>query len=51
MIVFKFWPLMVRVSDAPRFALMGFTLVITGGAAPRVNALIMEANWPSGFVT
>jgi hypothetical protein len=50
-ILLKFWPFTVRVTDSPRSLLVGLMLEIVGDAAPIVNALIMEVDWPSGFVT
>ena len=47
----KFCPLIERETDAPRPPLVGLKLEITGEAAPIVNALIMDVDWLSGFVT
>jgi hypothetical protein len=48
----KFCPVIEKETEvAPREALVGLKLEITGDAAPMVNAFIMDADWLSGFIT
>jgi hypothetical protein len=48
----KFCPVIEKATEvAPREALVGLKLEITGDAAPMVNAFCREADWLSGFVT
>jgi hypothetical protein len=52
MVSAKFCPVIEKETEvAPREALVGLKLEITGDAAPMVNAFIMDADWLSGFFT
>jgi hypothetical protein len=48
----KFCPVIEKATEvAPREALVGLKLEITGDAAPMVNAFCIVVDWLSGFVT
>ena len=52
MVSAKFCPVIEKATEvAPRSALVGMKLEITGDAAPMVNAFCIVVDWLSGFVT